>query len=151
MLIVKDMTNSIGRIIGYCCTCIAFYIGAGFATMQEVMQYEASYGSQFWIVIAVAAAIYLYTNWSFTVNGPYLKDIDIVHVHLFPSLYWVGFAKWLTRNAAPLVYTEHSTRNRRRENPILNKVDRIVYQHAYKHIIACSEKHERHTLRPIQI
>ena len=26
---------------------IAFYIGAGFATMQEVMQYEASYGSQF--------------------------------------------------------------------------------------------------------
>lgn len=71
---------------------------------------------------------------------PYLKGNDIVHVHLFPSLYWVGFAKWMTRNAAPLVYTEHSTKNRRRENPILNKVDRFVYQHAYKHIIACSEK-----------
>ena len=71
---------------------------------------------------------------------PYLKDYDIVHVHLFPSLYWVGFAKWLTRNTAPLVYTEHSTKNRRRENPILNSVDKIVYQYAYKHIIACSEK-----------
>ena len=70
----------------------------------------------------------------------FLKDNDIVHVHLFPSLYWVGFAKWITQNAAPLVYTEHSTKNRRRENPILNRVDRIIYQHAYKHIIACSEK-----------
>lgn len=71
---------------------------------------------------------------------PYLKENDIVHIHLFPSLYWVGFAKWLTRNSAPLVYTEHSTKNRRRENPIFNRLDRIVYQYAYKHIIACSEK-----------
>lgn len=71
---------------------------------------------------------------------PYLKDYDLVHVHLFPSLYWVGFAKWLTSHSAPLVYTEHSTKNKRRENAILNKVDRIVYQYAYKHIIACSEK-----------
>ena len=71
---------------------------------------------------------------------PYLKQNDIVHVHLFPSLYWVGFAKWLTRNSASLIYTEHSTKNRRRGNFILNKVDWIVYQYAYKHIIACSEK-----------
>lgn len=49
--------------------CISFYIGAGFATMQEVVQYEASYGSQFWIVILVAAAIYIYTNFSFATNG----------------------------------------------------------------------------------
>lgn len=55
--------------LGFCGACIAFYIGAGFATMQEVMQYEASYGSKFWIVIAVAALIYVYTNWSFTMNG----------------------------------------------------------------------------------
>ena len=49
--------------------CISFYIGAGFATMQEVVQYEASYGSQFWIVILVVAAIYIYTNLSFATNG----------------------------------------------------------------------------------
>lgn len=60
---------SIRKIIGYCGACIAFYIGAGFATMQEVMQYEASYGRQFWVVIAVAAAIYVYTNISFANNG----------------------------------------------------------------------------------
>lgn len=70
----------------------------------------------------------------------YLKENDVVHVHLFPSLYWVGFAKFLTTNSAPLVYTEHSTKNRRRSNPILNRVDRFVYKYAYKHIIACSEK-----------
>ena len=57
------------RIITFCGSCIAFYIGAGFATMQEVMQYEASYGSLFLVVIAVAAAIYVYTNLSFSTNG----------------------------------------------------------------------------------
>lgn len=60
---------STGAIIGFTGACIAFYIGAGFATMQEIMQYEASYGSQFWIVIAVAVIIYLYTNLSFATNG----------------------------------------------------------------------------------
>lgn len=61
--------GSVMRIFGICGACIAFYIGAGFATMQEVVQYEASFGSRFWITIAVAAVIYLYTNWSFAKNG----------------------------------------------------------------------------------
>ena len=61
--------DKIKRILQYCGACIAFYIGAGFATMQEVMQYEASYGSKFWIVITVCAVIYVYTNLSFISNG----------------------------------------------------------------------------------
>lgn len=64
---------SIPAIIGLCGACIAFYIGAGFATMQEVMQYEASYGSLFMVVIAVAAIIYVYTNLSFATNGNRLQ------------------------------------------------------------------------------
>ena len=48
--------NNFNRILIICGTCISFYIGAGFATMQEVVQYEASYGSQFPVVIFVAAA-----------------------------------------------------------------------------------------------
>lgn len=71
---------------------------------------------------------------------PYLKRYDIIHVHLFPALYWVGFAKLLTKNTAPIIYTEHSTTNRRRKNYILKKVDKIVYKYAYNHIIACSDK-----------
>lgn len=50
-------------------TFIAFYIGAGFATMQEILQYEVSYGSKFWVVILVSALIYLYTNFSFALNA----------------------------------------------------------------------------------
>ena len=51
--------NKIISILMLCGTCISFYIGAGFATMQEVVQYEASYGSLFWVVILVAAIIYI--------------------------------------------------------------------------------------------
>lgn len=54
--------NKIISILMLCGTSISFYIGAGFATMQEVVQYEASYGSLFWLVILVAAIIYIYTN-----------------------------------------------------------------------------------------
>ena len=59
----------IGVIVSICGACIAFYIGAGFATMQEVMQYDVSYGSLFPVVILVSALIYIYTNLSFATNG----------------------------------------------------------------------------------
>lgn len=64
---------SIVSIIALCGACISFYIGAGFATMQEVMQYEASYGSAFPVVILIVAIIYIYTNVSFATNGNRLK------------------------------------------------------------------------------
>jgi len=68
---MKDL--SMKSIIALCGACIAFYIGAGFATMQEVIQYLASYGSLFPLVIAVCAVIYIYTNISFATNGNRLK------------------------------------------------------------------------------
>ena len=61
------------KVVSFCGACIAFYIGAGFATMQEIIQYVASYGSKLWIVIAVNAAIYIYTDLSFSTNGNRLK------------------------------------------------------------------------------
>lgn len=64
---------NIASMIAFCGACISFYIGAGFATMQEVVQYEASYGSLFPVVILVAAVIYMYTNISFATNGNRLK------------------------------------------------------------------------------
>lgn len=63
------MKQRILSILALCGACISFYIGAGFATMQEVVQYEASYGSLFPVVILVAAIIYVYTNISFSTNG----------------------------------------------------------------------------------
>lgn len=71
---------------------------------------------------------------------PWLRKYDIIHVHLFPALYWVGFANLLTGKRANVVYTEHSTKNRRRTHPILRRVDNFVYQHCYDKIIACADK-----------
>ena len=61
------------RTLAICGSCISFYIGAGFATMQELVQYDASYGSRFPLVIAVSALIYVYTNLSFAANGHRLQ------------------------------------------------------------------------------
>lgn len=61
--------ENLKKIMLICGSCISFYIGAGFATMQEIVQYEASYGSLFPIVILVTAIIYVYTNFSFATNG----------------------------------------------------------------------------------
>ena len=43
----------------------------------------------------------------------HIKGYDVVHVHLFPSIYWVAIAAIGLQ--VKLVYTEHSTSNRRRE------------------------------------
>lgn len=58
---------------------------------------------------------------------PYLKKYDIVHAHLFPTLYWVVLAKCLSKSTVKLIYTEHNTENRRRNNPIFRKIDKFIY------------------------
>lgn len=63
------MKKTIIAILAVCGVCISYYIGAGFATMQEIVQYEVSYGSLFLVVILVSLAIYTYTNISFITNG----------------------------------------------------------------------------------
>lgn len=70
----------------------------------------------------------------------WLRKCDIAHVHLFPALYWVGFAKMLSFSKTPTVYTEHSTKNRRRENAVLRRVDAFVYNYCYNKVIACADK-----------
>lgn len=68
------------------------------------------------------------------------KQFDVVHVHLFPSLYWAGFAKLFSRCSVPFVFTEHSTNNKRRDNIFLHWSDLLVYKYCYKRIIACADK-----------
>ena len=67
------MKEKLLSIFSICGACVSFYIGAGFSTMQEVLQYEASYGSLFPVVILITASIYVYTNISFATNGNRLK------------------------------------------------------------------------------
>ncbi len=71
---------------------------------------------------------------------PWLGKCDIAHVHLFPALYWAGGAKMLSFSKTPIVYTEHSTKNRRRENAVLRRIDAFVYKYCYNKVIACADK-----------
>lgn len=57
----------------------------------------------------------------------FLKKYDIVHVHLFPALYWVAFAKWIGFSKTRTVFTEHSTSNRRMGHWLMKKIDRLAY------------------------
>ena len=68
---------------------------------------------------------------------PLLKKYDLVHVHIFPSLYWVALAKMISFSKTKLVYTEHSTSNTRRKWYLLKVIDRIIYS-VYSKIIAIS-------------
>ncbi|WP_434981422.1 glycosyltransferase [Daejeonia sp. YH14] len=56
-----------------------------------------------------------------------LKRNDVVHFHLFPTLYWVVFASLFLRKKPYLIYTEHNTHNKRRDSKVFKPLDRFVY------------------------
>lgn len=70
----------------------------------------------------------------------YLRNYDIVHVHLFPSQYWSALASVLIpkRCRPVLITTEHSTSNRRRNLPLFKCLDRYIYS-KYKSIVCITE------------
>lgn len=70
---------------------------------------------------------------------PYLKKYDIVHVHLFPALYWVALAKIISFSNVKLVYTEHNTNNRRRRLSVFKMLDKYFYG-IYSKIIAITDE-----------
>lgn len=61
---------------------------------------------------------------------------DIIHVHLFPALYFCALAK---PKGVKLIYTEHSTDNRRRHNLIFRRIDAWIYRH-YDRVVCISSK-----------
>lgn len=67
----------------------------------------------------------------------FAKGYDIVHVHLFPTIYWAAFASVFC--SMNLVYTEHSTSNRRRGKWYFRPIERFVYSR-YKKIISISQQ-----------
>lgn len=69
---------------------------------------------------------------------PFLKHYDIVHVHLFPSSYWVVLAKLISFSKVKIVFTEHSTNNRRRQNKLFQIIDKIIYKH-FENIICITQ------------
>lgn len=63
------------------------------------------------------------------------KSYDIIHVHLFPPLYWAGLASLVSKSK--IVYTEHSTNNNRRTKPWLRFFEKFIYN-KYAAIVSIS-------------
>lgn len=70
---------------------------------------------------------------------PLLKKFDIIHVHLFPTLYWVAIAKILSFSSIKLIFTEHNTENRRMQKPMWRIIDSIIYS-KYLQIISIGQE-----------
>ncbi len=66
-----------------------------------------------------------------------IRQYDLAHVHLFPELYIGALAAIGTK--VPLVFTEHSTSNRRRGKWYLRPLEKWMY-HRYKKIITISQQ-----------
>ncbi len=66
----------------------------------------------------------------------FFKDYDIIHVHLFPTLYWAALASMCM--SCKLVYTEHSTSNKRRNKWYFKPLEKWIYKR-YDRVIAISE------------
>ncbi len=69
---------------------------------------------------------------------PYLKAYDVIHVHLFPALYWVALANLISTNKNRIIVTEHNTTNRRRKLFFFKMFDKIVYKQ-FKNVITISD------------
>ena len=67
------------------------------------------------------------------------NKFDIAHVHLFPAMYWVAIASKFLSKKPVLVFTEHSTQNKRSKNSLLKPVEKFIYK-SYDRVIAISEQ-----------
>lgn len=65
------------------------------------------------------------------------KDYDLVHAHLFPTVYWASVAARGLN--VKLVYTEHSTSNSRRNKWYFRSVERFMYGR-YDKVISISQQ-----------
>lgn len=77
----------------------------------------------------------------FALKGYLCDDYDIIHVHLFPALYYISIAKMLFNPHATIIYTEHSTKNKRRTKWIFRMIDRFIYSR-YNMVAAISSQVE---------
>lgn len=70
--------------------------------------------------------------------GRLMRNYDIVHIHLFPSLYWAVFAKKFYHLNIKLVATIHSISDHRQEKKWLYPFESFVYR-TYDRLVAISQ------------
>ena len=79
----------------------------------------------------------LYSLKNYFVLRKMIGQYDIIHVHLFPLIYWVSIASIFKKTN--LIYTEHSTSNKRRDKWYFRPIERWMYSR-YKRIISISQQ-----------
>lgn len=80
----------------------------------------------------------------------YLDKYDLVHVHIFPTSYIVALASLLNKNAAPIVFTEHSAFNRRASNQIFKHVESFIYSR-FRKVIAVSPEVKEFVIKNLDL
>lgn len=78
------------------------------------------------------------------------KNYDIIHAHLFPAFYYLAISKVLSRKFPKIIFTEHSTSNRRRHYKILIPVELLIYSQFDK-IICISQGTKNNLLKWINL
>ena len=112
----------------------------------EVMQLSAKHSFPLYLESLKKAGVTVHSLGNKSIYNFYLvkklKDFmrnrkyDLVHVHLFPTQYWVALA--LRSSRIPLVLTEHSSNNRRWGKFYFQLLDTYTYK-KYARIIAVTE------------
>lgn len=69
----------------------------------------------------------IYNPLQIKVISKYTANYDLIHVHLFPSMYWASISKKISKSTIPFIFTEHSTENKRMSNSIFSKIDYNIY------------------------
>jgi len=80
---------------------------------------------------------YIYSPLHISSLAKHISSFDVVHSYLFPAQLWVAAGARLASKRVPLVTTEQSTHNRRRQRWV-RPLDRWMYQN-YKEI-ACNSQ-----------
>ncbi|WP_374459797.1 glycosyltransferase family 4 protein [Chryseobacterium taeanense] len=75
-----------------------------------------------------------------------VADADVIHLHLFPTLYWGVLYKLLFFRKQKIVFTEHSTENNRRSKWYLKKLERFIYSRL-NFIICISESTKKNLIQ----
>lgn len=81
----------------------------------------------------------IYNPFSIFKIASILKEYDIAHVHLFPAQYFVAFANMINGNKTKLIFTEHSTSNKRIQNVIFKPFEKFIYSR-YNIVVCISEE-----------
>ena len=78
-----------------------------------------------------------YNPWIIVRMRKIFENYDVIHAHLFPTIYWASLA--CRGLKVKLFYTEHSTSNKRRNKWYLRSIERFMYAR-YDKIISISRQ-----------